>query len=333
MSKFLRELMEQPQALERLLGEKREIEKSISHVKPRRMLFAGMGASYYAGMYATMYLLDNGMDAQCIELSQILNYNSPLYLNKFDAIILISQSGESIELEKFVERYEHLLKKVFFVTNNPMCRTGKFLSEGRVIGINAGEEEAMGSTKTFVNTIAALMIISSKWLDKELDFSNFPKAFEVALQQSVTSVLSRFERAGTSVLISWKYGVPLMEMARLTLIEVAKHPCLVYEGAMFRHGPIEIMITNPLIILLSIEDATTECKCSSLCKRLKTLGFAPVLLGRKRPSNIYIDVPLPSELTPIPYIVIFQKLAHSLAEIEGYDPGTGIFSAKITREE
>lgn len=330
MSIFLNEVYQQPEAIKKLLNKKEDILLKAENIPNKNILFAGMGASYFAANYISDILKDYGFNAWSIELSRLLDFEKKDFLKNFDSIILISQSGESIELIKFVNEYSGYIKKSFLITNNPSSPIlGQFL-EKQLIFINAGEENSMGSTKTFTNTLVTLLIIVQKWIEKDLKLENLVKSYEKMLNFDINNLLDFFlDNKNFPIFISWKWGVSILNMISLTLTEVSKIPSLVFEGATFRHGIIEILAVDPLIILLPISDDITYKKFKNLKRDLQQLKAKIFTL-----ESLFENVnTLSKETQPIPYLVIFQKLANFLAIGKELEPGQGIYASKVTKKE
>jgi len=329
MAIFLSEVYQQPDAIKNLLDKKKDILMKAENIPNENILFTGMGASYFAANYISDILKDYGFNAWSIELSRLLDFGKKDFLKNFDSIILISQSGESIELVKFVNEYSEYIEKSFLITNNPNSSIlGHFL-EKQLIFINAGEENSMGSTKTFTNTLVSLLIIVQEWIGKDFKLENLIKSYEKMLNFDINSLLNLFLNNNFPIFISWKWGVSILNMINLTLTEVSKVPSLVFEGATFRHGVIEIVAIDPLIVLLPISNDPTYKKFKNLKYDLEQLK-AKIFTLESLFENMNT---LPKETQPIPYLVIFQKIANSLAIYKGLEPGQGMYASKVTKKE
>lgn len=338
MMVFLNEVKEQPAALEALLKEEEAFRKKAREFRPKRVLFSGMGASFYAGSFTALYLRSRGVDAECRLLSDLIEYDAKEILNGYDIFVLISQSGETVELLRFLELFEPFRNKSILVTNNPSSTSARFFSDDRIFLIQAGEEKSMGSSKTFTNTLTSLLIISCTWTNENLPFHVLPQSFEKYLALPIDGLSESFERAEFNILISWGYGVFISKMAQLTIAEVSKIPTLVYSGPAFRHGPIELLARNVNLILL-YPGHKEEKRFKSLYTDLLEEGRLPWIIGdieikkNENERTIFIDQKLPDVLLPVPYVCIFQRLANLLAKNRGYLPGVGIFGSKVTRKE
>ncbi len=253
---FLEDVLEQPKAMRDLLSQKKELEKKAVLLKHEKVLFLGMGASYYASSYAAIYLRSNGIDVQCRELSEFIWYDSEKLLEQYDLIVLVSQSGETAELTRFIDIFSKKLDNCVLVTNNPSCFNAQILGESRVFPIFAGTERAMGSSKTFLNTIVTLLITASTWTGQNLDFERLIDHVESTLTTNADSFTRDLLDKANLIFVGRGFSVPILRMAQLTLAEISKVNSVVYSGAGFRHGPMELMVTNPLVGVVALQGKT-----------------------------------------------------------------------------
>lgn len=331
---FLEDVFEQPKAIRNLLSQKKDLEKKATQLKHERILFLGMGASYYASLYATIYLRSFGIDAQCRELSEFIWYDNEKLLKQCDTVFLVSQSGETAELTRFIDIFSDELRNCVLITNNPQSFNAKIFGESKVFPIFAGTERAMGSSKTFVNTILTLLLIGSTWIGAELDLEKLVDHIENVLSVNVDSLAQALSEKANPILVGRGFALPILRMAQLTLAEIAKTNCVVYSGAGFRHGPMELMVTNPLICLVALQGKTLNLTLDLLAD-LSSYKDVWCITDQGIPNekSILIKEGLDEVLSSIPVIVIFQKIANSLAIAKGYEPGIGIIASKVTKKE
>lgn len=333
-SLFLDDVFEQPKAIRNLLSQKKDLERKASRLKHQRILFLGMGASHYASMYATIYLRSFGIDAHCRELSEFLWYDNEKLLQQYDTVFLISQSGETAELTRFIDLFSEKLTNCVLVTNNPQSFNAQIFGESRVFHIFAGAEKAMGSSKTFVNTILTLLLIASTWTEKELDLEKLSDHVENALSINVDSLSKSIFEKANPIFVGRGFAIPILKMAQLTLAEISKINSVVYSGAGFRHGPMELMVTDPLVCLVALQGKTLSLALDLLADLSPYHNVWSItdqdVLSEK---SIALRKGLPEEISSVPVIVIFQKIANDLAIIKGYKPGVGIIASKVTKKE
>ena len=334
MSIFAQDCSEQPKAVRELIVHAEETKRKADLFKPVSLLILGMGASYYAGLYATVYANESGFNCRCEELSEVLWYWDEKNFDLYDTIALVSQSGETVELRKLIEKYPKIRKKSILVTNNQSSSVAKALSQDRVFLIHAGQERAMGSTKTFVNSILTLLLITSRWVGRPLSFEGLDEHLEYALELEIRDYVESVAANGQLVLVGRGFSVPILRMAQLTLAEVARLNSSWYSGGGFRHGAMELLIGGATATLVHLE-GRTERVVGKMLKDLSDLERVWAITNVREHSKrtIQLKSGLPEELAAIPIIVVFQKLADELAQKRGYPSGVGMIATKVTSEE
>ncbi|MDD4825422.1 MAG: SIS domain-containing protein, partial [Mesotoga sp.] len=186
MSKFMKDTLEQPEAVRKLISTSDVVSAKVEGLDFDKVLFTGMGASLHAAEVAASFLRSSGIDAVSAEMSEIISYSSGETIKKYTTIFLISQSGESAELIRFIEDNRNLARRMALITNNGQSSAAKNFPEERVFLLNAGDERSMGATKTFVNSIVLMLMIAASKTTKQIDFSNLPSRMEEALALDVS---------------------------------------------------------------------------------------------------------------------------------------------------
>lgn len=335
MTDFLKDISEQPIALTNLLEHTSEIRARSSTCSHKSVLFLGMGASYYAGLYAALYLRSRGFRAECRELSEFLWYDAEDVIEYYDRIVLISQSGKTAELIRFFEQFRNKLDRCLLVTNNVSSPTAAKMSEENVFPIFAGHERAMGSSKSFLNTIITLLLIASSWTKENLDFAALVDHVNAALETDTKQLTAEINSKANVVLAGRGYCLPVLRMAQLTLAEIAKKNVSWYSGAGFRHGAMELLLSAPMVTFLIVEGRTLELM---LRLRKDTMRFAESVwaITNTDLNNghcVALKRGLCEELSALPAMVIFQRVSNELALDNGYVPGRGEIASKVTTKE
>ena len=103
MSRFLNEIMEQPESVDATLsyflsGEgKKQLEhfrELFSRENPQEVIFTGMGSSYFASYAASCLFNSLRIPSRAVNTSELLHYHFPV-ISKGTAVVCVSQSGES----------------------------------------------------------------------------------------------------------------------------------------------------------------------------------------------------------------------------------------------
>lgn len=270
MSNFYNEVKTQPEALLSMLsvfkGENySSLEKGAEIIKnAEKVVFSGMGTSFFA---PSCIISEIRKIKPCfvIEASE-MERDGTYLMNPQDALVLISQSGESIELVKSIEILKGRVP-IVSITNDP-CST-LALNGDAVILLNAGEERSI-TNKTFTNTMAVLYIlsdlVSGKSLEKAVSIlenaaTEMKELIECRMQEvkDIASFLSPADsihfvgRKGVSMAIANQSGLVFMEGASCN--------ARAFSSGAFRHGPIEICSDKHRMVMYDcIEDEVSVMK-------------------------------------------------------------------------
>ncbi len=163
MNKFLVEILEQPQALDKTLkyylGEEGRLllEKAKNTIDTKQfeqIIFTGMGSSYFTSYAASNLFESLGINSFVVNASELLHYNNTL-LKKKTLLICFSQSGESYEVKQLLNE---LSDSVFCLGITNENRSTLAEKADLTLICKAGKEE-MTSTKTYVSTTLVSFIL------------------------------------------------------------------------------------------------------------------------------------------------------------------------------
>ena len=261
MNEFLREIHDQPAAIRRVrdfyVGPGAELLRDLGRVRERRaptqVLISGMGSSLFAAYPALRLLSERGVSANVMETSELLHYHAT-GVPASALVILISQSGETIEMERLLQRLPGR-DRIISVTNVPGSTLGR--AGAVTLPMQAGPQLTEVSARTYHNTVATLLVVadaltgtnevlprlapaadamatfltSSDGLGDRLD--------EFVATPSSTSVLAR----GPSLATAYQGAFNLKEVARFFAEPMS--------AAQYRHGPIEVAAPGHLAMVMA----------------------------------------------------------------------------------
>ncbi|MBN2253416.1 MAG: SIS domain-containing protein [Kosmotogaceae bacterium] len=334
MSKFMKDMLEQPEAVRKLISTSDAIFSKADGLDFDKVLFTGMGASLHASEVAASFLRSSGIDAVSSEMSEIISYSSKELIKKYTTIFLISQSGESAELIRFIEDNRDLVRRMALITNSCQSSAAKHFPDERVFLLNAGDERSMGATKTFVNSIVLMLIIAASKTERRMDFSKLPSRMEEALALDVSRLASLLSESRERILVARGFGIGVGKMARLMFAEVAKMSLIFYTGAAFRHGPVELLIDRPLVLTLNPAGATYDLM-KELHSDISDKCDLITLSNSREESveTVFASEGLDEALASIPMMNVLQKAVEEIARKRGFDPGAGVYGTKVTSKE
>ncbi len=348
MSEFLQEIKKQPNALRNLVeaysseNYQENIRKVAQSIKDSgKVIFSGMGSSYFAP-YFVRDTISRFASVINIEAGELLHHNLGL-INKNDPLILISQSGESIEVVKLVEIIGGDAN-IIGITNDLQSTLGK--GSQKVLPLHSGSEKSI-SNKSYTNTLAILHLLSS------FISGSGPKALDAL--KSIASQMDRFlSDKATSDTLKEVAGFLLPSdfihfigrgpqtasayQAALIHMEGAKCHAHGFSSGAFRHGPMELCGPDHRAVIFAPRGKFYE-KLTNLATDLISYGSKVVLLNHgdfksEAPNFRSISISADNELSfTFLATLAFELMLVYVAESRGYTAGVFNVGQKITRKD
>lgn len=336
MSEFYKEMCQQPESLELLLERYKSnyppalaLAKAIEKKNIREFVFTGMGSSYFIGYIACAILRKHGIQASAHEAKEFATYGLNT-LQDGAMLFIISQSGSSKEILELCEKIPHD-DNITIVTNNenkPLYERGiaKFL-------IYAGDEYTT-ATKTYTNTIAAVLCISDiilKSLGKPS--VNFLEGMRECINkmrdiidEDSDNLTHFFKDAKYICLVGGGASYCSASHAELVLEEAGKLYSTRYLPAQFLHGPVELIDTGFNVIAFDFSEDTREETDRIIDNVLTYGGKICVLSNRKieltHPQFLSVYIDLQNEfVAPLLEIIPIELFVYKLGEQRGLNPG------------
>src|SRR5580765_3261795 len=251
------ELREQPAALQRFLDAEALNAKEITHrllrADVRYLLIVSRGSSSNVARYL-QYLFGtaNRLSVAFATPSLYTVYDAPPNLDAA-SVIAISQSGASPDVVAVLDEAKRQGRPTLAITNNPRSPLAE--TADWVLPLHAGEERAVAATKTYLNSIAAVALLSTVALGdddrlKELRTAPAAVAKQIDLALPVAPELTRYNdvESGTVVTRGVNYGTAY-EIA-LKIRELSGAPFEAFSSADLLHGPIAALRSGrPAIVI------------------------------------------------------------------------------------
>ncbi|RJS76071.1 SIS domain-containing protein [Candidatus Bathyarchaeota archaeon] len=345
---FRQEVEEQGEALRRMISfyEKegrqllRQWEKMYCHTNGA-LVFSGMGTSYYAPLVIKPLLASKGIKTLIFEAGELLHYELKA-ISKDDLVMLVSQSGESVETCQVAEKLKNLCRLVAVVNDEESKLAGY---ADLVLPLKAGEETSI-TNKTYTNTLGILnmmgVIAVSRDLRKETDalsaasfhmdsfLQNRYEEIRLAEEHLKDAATLHFLSRGPSLVGAFQGALTFMEGARMTTVAM---PC-----GSFRHGPFELVGEDHHAIVY-----VPSSKTKNLVKRMvlemaqkgsTILAFSADSKKIESPRVLNIAFKdVDDRHLPIAAATAQELLLDRIASRRGLTCGVFRYGAKITRKE
>jgi len=350
MNKFLSEILGQPESLAVTLdyyssaeGEKslKKIKKLLDKENFHQIIFTGMGSSFFTSYAASCLFNSLGIHSFVVNTSELLYYQFSLVTEK-TLIICISQSGESFEVVKFLNR---LPANAFCIgVTNEEKSTLSMKTQLSLLS-KAGREE-MTSTKTYTSITLVIFILgwylAGKWGEEKISqikkFITNTGELLAGHENLVADIFDFFRDIDFLQFIGRGPSYSAVLQSELMFKEAAKMAAAGTLGGEFRHGPMEMVKPGFKSILFAAEGKTYKQSIKMAGDIAKYNGKV-LIITNKNPkisdSSInVIPINQPDEyLYSIQCIIPVQLMVNHLALAEGYEPGNFIHGGKVTLTE
>lgn len=300
---LLSEIDEQPEALARLLGERRDdvarAAEAITRCAPEFVTIAARGSSDNAARYA-QYVLGgrNGLAVALAVPSLHTLYAAPPRLGRA-LTVAISLSGQSPDVVAVVEDARKQGGCTLAITGDaasPLARAAE-----HVLLLACGEERSIAATKSYTNQLLAVAMLSEALRGETGALDAIPDAAREALR----TPLPPLPQGDHLIVIGRGFHLSTANELALKLKETAYLHAEAYSPADLQHGPVALLDED----------------------------FPVASVGGPDPlATIVFPTPaLPEWQAPIAAIIPGQRWAHAVALARGADPDRPRGLAKVTR--
>ena len=364
MTAFREEIEQMPAALDLLVsyyeGDGRERLRDLrSRLRGARdLLWAGMGTSRFAPEAAFPRLRRAGFSCRSADAGEWLHYEEdapPAADGPADrpahgsadapAVVLTSQSGESVEVRRLVEQ-GRVPPGFIAITNN----LDSFLARraGLALPLLAGDEAAI-SNKTYANTLALVSLMASA-LEGDaslaqcfVDLRAASRALRDADMEAIAAAAARLAPASGIAFVGRGPAFVTARQCALTFMEGTRCLASAFTGGAFNHGPAELLAQGFRLVVMQAAGRTRALN-ASLAARAAGLGADVVLMSAAAEERIdgVLTVPVPSiaarprgqeELFPLLASRVQNLLLDRVAAGRGLEAGVFRHGTKVTTHE
>jgi glutamine---fructose-6-phosphate transaminase (isomerizing) len=336
------ELREQPAALERLLAAQSAnaatIARGILREDVRYLLIVSRGSSSNVARYM-QYLFGtaNRLPVAFATPSLYTVYNEPPELGAA-AAIGISQSGASPDVVAVLAEARRQQRPTLAITNDPSSALAQ--TADWILPLHAGEERAVAATKTYLNSIAAVGLLSTVATGNKQrldDLQAMPAIVAEQIERSLATAdgFDRYSEAETGSVIARgvNYGTAF-EIA-LKIRELSGVPFEAFSSADLLHGPIGALKRGRPAIVIAPSGRTLASLDVAIGK-VRERGGEVIAISDDDTFLSAADIPLPlvrnvpEWLSPLLTVIPGQVSAVRLATARGADVDSPAGLTKIT---
>jgi glucosamine--fructose-6-phosphate aminotransferase (isomerizing) len=340
---FLREIREQPDALRRLLEHEdvyASIAREIDDRSPALIRLVGHGSSDNAatfGVYA--FGLLSRMTAARDSISLSVYYKAPIDFST-SVVLALSQSGRTPDVVEYVEHARRSGAFTVALTNGEETELGR--AADATLPLAAGAEQAVAATKTYLNQLAALVLLAGGIAGRGAEVADALHATASLLSQSLTPleaavrpVASSFGFVGRMYVIGRGFEYATAREVALKLTETCRIAAEPLTATDLAHGPVAALDSLfPVWTIASKDEALPAVQ--EAAARVRKAGATLVASGSAADAieDAAYALPVPEApspvLAPLLSVVPGQLFAAALAQGKGLDADSPEGLSKVT---
>jgi glucosamine--fructose-6-phosphate aminotransferase (isomerizing) len=343
-SRLLSDIQQQEPSLARVLahqfgqGHSALVEAARLLRSAHKIVVTGIGASLHAAFPLHYELAANGFDSSIVESGELLHYQKRLCSGA--TVVVVSRSGESVEIVKLLSGLKQIAEHTIGVTNEPASTLAK---EANIALAVDNFPDEMVAIQSYTGTVAALLLLVAEVTG---DFDKTHREMTALLPRISALITSNRDR-----IQDWddflEAASPVYLLGRgpshasalegaLLFSETAKEPAVGIASGSFRHGPVEIVDANFRAVVFAPHGKTRDLNLG-LAQDLVKFGAKVRVIGpvaADAGALSLIDVPgVPEKFAPLVDIIPVQLAALRLAHRKGLVIGKFRYAPQVTRNE
>lgn len=315
------------------LGGLKAIEKRLRTID--RIIIVSCGTSYHSGLVGEYMLEEYAGIPTEVEMASEFRYRKPL-LGKKTLVIAISQSGETADTLAAIRE----AKEKGALTIGIVNVVGSSISRETDAGVycHAGPEISVASTKAFTSQLAILALLSvylgrqrglslvlGQRIAKELLL--LPQYMERVLEHTpiIKKLAKKYAKQAHYLYLGRKYNYPNALEGALKIKEIAYVPAQGYPTGEMKHGPIALIDSSVMAIMMVPRDSVYEKNMSGM-QEILARGSRVLAIGTEGDAELSQQATdtllLPKTLemlSPILSAIPLQLFAYYIAVERGYD--------------
>jgi glucosamine--fructose-6-phosphate aminotransferase (isomerizing) len=345
---MIKEIMEQPLAVQRVLNNGGRIETDITVklggldlcknrlLETNHLIILGCGTSLNAGLAIinTYKRLDIFDTVQCYDGAEFNRYDIPR--SGKSCVIMLSQSGETADLHQCL----HIVKESELITIGIVNVVDSFIARETDCGVylNAGREVAVASTKSFTNQYIALVLVAI-WFSQNRNTSVSKRRKMISdirkLSFQIQDTLSSCDDVYSTIqskLNTRAYFIlgkgsdeAIARECSLKLKEISYIHAESYSSSALKHGPFAIIESNlPIFIIDTVDEY--HLKNISACQEVLARGAYVIFITMSieqmfTHENLFvIHIKKNDTFGGLLANIYIQKISYNISIQNGYNP-------------
>lgn len=342
---MLKEIMEQPTSIQNalrgrlfnkapyvMLGGLFEAIKTLKDVD--RIIICACGTSWHAALVGEYMIEALARIPVEVEYASEFRYRNPI-LRKNDAVIVISQSGETADTLAAVKEAQRQGIPVYGICNTVGSTIARDTDAG--VYLHAGPEIGVASTKAFTAQVTVLALLALKLAKRRNALSDTEiKAFATHLlaipgkiqqvldgAKSIRKIAEIYRYANNFLYLGRGPNFPVALEGALKLKEISYVHAEGYPAAEMKHGPIALIDRFMPVVFIAMNDSSYDKVVSNIEEVVARDGIVIAVTDAPKGHlddlcEHVIRIPHTTELlSPLLAVIPLQLLSYYIAVLRG----------------
>jgi glucosamine--fructose-6-phosphate aminotransferase (isomerizing) len=254
---MMKEIMEEPQAVDRLLfsldhDQKPGFDELVRLIRSsKKIIFASCGTSYHASLLGAYFLHRVGVENQTLIASEFRHFAN---VGRDTLIVAISQSGETMDVIDSLNYARECGGRVASLVNVPYSTIQRMSDLS--LNLLAGQEVCVASTKAFVSQ-SAFMLRVAREFGFRVDLSNLSDRIKGILRkrEEIRAIAESFAARKDLYVIGRGLTYPVAREIALKIKEISYIHAEGMMGGELKHGTIALIEEGtPVISIINNSD-------------------------------------------------------------------------------
>lgn len=327
------EIMRQPQTWEQtwnvVLAQRSKLEERFADANPEEVLFTGSGTSYYISIAAASTFQEiTGMSARAVPASEIfLKPDSVINATKRTIIIGVSRSGTTSEVIRAFH-FAQAQRQIPCISVSGYPESELVKNSDYSIVLPHIQEKSVVMTSSFTNILYSLQLLAGIVAGNQAyleELSRIPRdgAFLLPRAKSLAEKLGSDLDFRHFIYLGLGAYFGLANEGMLKMKEMTQTFAEAFNSLEFRHGPISVVDSSCLVVLLS--DSSIKKYEADVAQDVRKFGAFVVVVGENL-ADFESDVKFETNSTfsdvsrAILYMPFLQLLAFYRTKALGLNP-------------
>ncbi len=303
----------------------------------QRIYAVACGTAWHAALLAKFQIERLAQIPVEVDYASEFRYRDPLLHPEEDVLLVISQSGETVDTLAAMEEARHKGLRCISIVNVAVSQAAR-LADG-VIHLNAGPEIGVASTKAFTSMLVAIYllglylgqergVLSTSDMEQLLqDLVELPGLVGRVLAQGGTyqTLAQRYFKYRDFLFLGRGVNYPIALEGALKLKEISYIHAEGYPAGEMKHGPIALIDENMPVVAIAVQDDVRDKMLSNI-EQVRARGGTVIAVATEgdqevaEKANHAVFVPAASPLlTPVLTTIPLQLFAYHVAVRLGCD--------------